>query len=365
MSRGGYPPGIAHRPIIGGTQVDQVRAAIVGMGIGRPNAKAIARNPRGQVVALCDLIEERMRDLARELPEPVRLYTDYREMCGDPDVDAVFVGTPNQWHVPVALEAVKHGKHVLVTKPLADSEEAARELVAAAEEAGVVNMMSLSTRFDSPVRYLGGLSQRGELGKLYYGRARSIRRSGIPTWSLGFIQKGGGAFRDVGVHALDAAWWLLGKPRPAGVVGVAGAKFGPRGQGYWDFSVPPEAYYRQFAADDYGGGFIRFADGTGLQIESFWASHQREEFQIELFGTEGGAQLHPLVLYRTVDGAPQDTTINLPKGPEAWDHIAQHFIECILDGKECEAPLRHGLIVQEMMEALLKSAETGREVRLD
>ncbi|MBM4048259.1 MAG: Gfo/Idh/MocA family oxidoreductase, partial [Planctomycetes bacterium] len=124
----------------------KVRVAIVGMGIGKPNGKAIAKNPRGQVVALCDLVEDRMKGFAKELPGEVKLYTDYKAMCRDREIDAVFVGTPNQWHVPIALEAVRHGKHVLVTKPLADSEAAAAKLVKAAEAEGVVNMMSLSTR---------------------------------------------------------------------------------------------------------------------------------------------------------------------------------------------------------------------------
>jgi len=305
-----------------------------------------------------------MEEFAAELPEPVKLYTDYEEMCRDSEIDAVFVGTPNQWHVPVALEAIKHEKHVLVTKPLADSEEGARQLVAAAEAAGIVNMISLSTRFSDSVRYLGHLAGQGELGELYYARARSMRRSGIPSWSLGFIQEGGGAFRDTGVHVLDAAWWLLGMPRPVSVTGVSGAKFGPRGQGYWDFITPPEEFYCQFTVDDYAGGFIRFENDAGLQLESFWASHQpHHAVQIELFGTEAGAQLAPLTLYRTVNGAPQDISVELPKGPSVWDRIADHFIACILDGEECEAPLRHGLIVQEMMEGLLRSAKTGREIR--
>jgi predicted dehydrogenase len=344
--------------------MEEVRVGIVGMGIGRPNGRAIARNPRGRVVALCDLIEERMMDFAQELPDPVKFYTDYREMCRDPEIDAVFVGTPNQWHVPVALEAVQHDKHVLATKPLADSDEPARRLVEAAEAAGVVNMMSLSMRFSDPVRYLGQLAQQGEFGELYYARARSVRRSGIPDWNPGFIQEGGGAFRDMGVHVLDSVWWLMGMPKPASVSGVAGAKFGPRGQGYWDFTQPPEDYWSQYDSDDYAGGLIRFENGTGLQVESFWASHHHPDRQIELFGTEAGAQLNPLTLYRTVNGAPQDITIELPKGPVAWDRIAAHFVECILDGTECSAPLRHGLMVQQMMEALLKSAKTGREVRL-
>jgi len=343
----------------------EVRTAIVGMGIGRPNGRAIAAHPRGRVVALCDLLTERMESFAEELPEPVKTYTDYREMCRDPEIDAVFVGTPNQMHVPIAMEAVRHGKHVMVTKPLADSEEAACRLVEAAEAEGVVNMMSLSTRFADPVRYLGRLAREDDLGELYYARARSVRRSGIPDWSLGFIQRGGGAFRDMGVHVLDAAWWLLGMPRPASVMGVAGARFGPRGQGYWEFHPQTEEFYSQYAADDYAGGFIRFENGAGLQVESFWASHQPGEVQIELFGTEAGARLRPLTLYRTVNGAPHDITVELPAEVKPWDNIAAHFIECILDGATCQAPLRHGLIVQEMMEALLRSAEIGREVRLD
>ncbi len=341
-----------------------VRVAVVGMGIGRPNGRAIDRHPRGSVVALCDLERERMESFAAELGHEVAYFTDYKKLCAWDGVDAIFVGTPNQWHVPVALEAVRRGKHVMVTKPLADSLAAARKLVAAQEAAGVVGMMSLSTRYGEQCVHLREHITGGAFGEIYYARARSVRRSGIPAWNLGFIQKGGGAFRDMGVHVLDAAWWLMGLPEPVTVTGVAGAKFGPRGLGYWDFRPVGKEVSAQYDSDDYAGGFIRFADGSGLQVESFWASHQPGEVQIELFGTEAGAKLNPPTIYRTVHGAPQDTVIHLPKGPEAWDRIADHWLECILDGKPCGAPLRHGLAVQEMLEALLKSAETGREVRL-
>ena len=154
-----------------------VRVAIVGMGIGRINGRAIARHPRGAVVALCDLAEDRMRSFAAELPEPVKLYTDYKQLCRDPEVDAVFVGTPNQWHVPITLEAVRRGKHVLVTKPLADSTSAATRLVAAAEAAGVVNMMSLAMRYRASAQRLSQLAAGRAFGDIYYARARSVRRS--------------------------------------------------------------------------------------------------------------------------------------------------------------------------------------------
>ncbi|MBS3763131.1 MAG: Gfo/Idh/MocA family oxidoreductase, partial [Planctomycetes bacterium] len=172
-------------------------------------------------------------------------------------------------------------------------------------------------------------------------------------------------FRDMGVHVLDAAWWIMGTPQPVSVSGVAGAEFGPKGKGYWNFNTPSEDVYSQYNVDDYAGGIIRFEGGSALQVESFWASHQSPELQIEIFGNEAGAQLTPLTVYRTVHNAPQDVSVDLPEGPSGWDMIAAHFIECILEGKECEAPLRHGMVVQEMLEAILESGEKGREIRLD
>ena len=339
-----------------------VRVGIVGMGIGKVNGRALDANPRGEIVAICDIVPEKMDVFEEELARPVKKYVSYRKMCRDPEVDAVFVGTPNQVHVPVALEAVRNDKHVLCTKPLADSGRAAARLLPAAEASGVVNMMSLSMRYSPECRYVRSQIDTGMFGRLYYARARSVRRSGIPDWNEGFIEAGGGALRDMGVHALDAAWWLMGMPRPITATGVAGAKFGPRGLGYWDYKVPPRSYWKRYGSDDYAGGLIRLEGGRGIYVESFWASHQPEEFQVELFGTKAGASLPPPKMYRTVNGAPQNIEVHLPTGPSAWDLIADHFIECILDGVKCRAPLRHGLIVQQMMEAVLNSAKKGKEV---
>ncbi len=342
----------------------EVRVAIVGMGIGRANAKGFLNNERSRITALCDLDETRMKAFAEELPGEVALFTDYRKLCQNKDIDAIFIGTPNQFHVPIGLEAVKRDKHILVTKPLADNLPNAKKLVEAAEASGVVNMMSLSTRFSGNVQHLEQLARAQEFGEIYYARARSIRRNGIPDWSLGFIQQGGGAFRDMGVHVLDSIWWIMGRPKPVTVSGVAGAKFGPYGKGFSKNRQPDEKYYKQFAADDYAGGFIRCEDGQGLQVESFWASHQKEALQLEIFGTEAGAQLNPLTIYKSSKGVQQDLSVEITDKTTSWERIADHFVASILDGVPCDAPLRDGLTVQEMLEALLRSAETGKEVRV-
>jgi predicted dehydrogenase len=347
--------------------MSKVRLGVVGMGIGATQARAFTDDPRGEVTALCDLNETAMEAFAEELEGDVALYTSYEQMANDPNVDAIFVGTPNQWHVPVAMAAVKAGKHVLCTKPLSNDEPAATELVDIAEKSGVVNMMSLSMRFSAEMQYMGRMARRGDLGDIYYARARSVRRSGIPDWQVQFITAGGGAFLDMGVHLLDAAWWMTGCHKPVSITGVAGAHFGPRGQGYWDFRKPKPGYAEQYASDDFGGGIVRFENGMALQIESFWACHHADEVQIELFGTEGGAKLDPLTVYRTVDGAPADTKVRMPPGQahRGFHAVASHFIDCILDGAECAAPLSHGLTVQRMLLGLLESAKVGKEVRLD
>ena len=170
----------------------------------------------------------------------------------------------------------------------------------------------------------------------------------------------------MGVHVLDAAWWLMGMPRPTGVSGVAGAHFGPKGEGYWNFQRPDESYWRKYNSDDYAGGIIRFENGAGLQVESFWASHMPGGVQVELFGTDGGGTMRPIQLYSTEYGAPKDERVEIPKSwPISWDNVAGHYVDCILDGVTCLSPLRHGLYVQAMLEAVLESGRVGREVVMD
>jgi len=346
--------------------MEPVKFAIVGTGgIGTSHGRVMEKVPDVELIGLCDIIEDRMDAFEAELGRPMKKYAKFEELCQDPEIEAIFVGTPNQVHVPVILAAAKYGKNVMSTKPLSSSKEAAKDAVEAVEAAGIVNSMSLTMRFSPQVQYLGKLCRSGQLGDIYFAKARSIRRSGIPDWNLGFIEAGGGAFRDMGVHVLDASWWLLGQPKPVSVSGVGGAKFGPIGKGYWDFRQPDKDYWGQYDSDDYAGGVIRFENGIGLICESFWASHQAPEVQVELFGTEGGAKLQPLTLYKTVDGAPQDTTVEMANDRINYGQtIFGHFADCVRNGTPEAAPLRHGLIVQTMMEAMLESAATGKEVVL-
>ena len=165
--------------------MDEVKFGIVGVGgIGTAHGRMMNATPRARITALCDIVPSQMDKFAdKHMDVEVPFYDDFVDLCKDPNVDAIFVGTPNQVHVPVAREAVKQGKHVLCTKPLSDSADTAAILVEEAEASGVVNMMSLMMRFSDQVKYLGKLRDAGEFGDFYYARARSVRRSGIPDWN--------------------------------------------------------------------------------------------------------------------------------------------------------------------------------------
>ena len=229
-------------------------------------------------------------------------------------------------------------------------------------------MMSLSTRFSNTVKAIDDLIKQGTFGDIYYAHASSIRRVGIPGANknaLHFIQKGGGAFRDMGVHVLDAAWALMGFPKPVSVFGVAGAKFGPRGQGYWFVDEATATRILQpVRLRRLRRRLYPLRKRRGVAGREPLGQPHGTEFAGRLFGTEAGAQMRPPVLYQTIDGELTDTPIEVPETPIAWNNIGKHFLDCILDGVPCKAPLRHGLIVQHMMEGLLESAETGEVVYL-
>jgi predicted dehydrogenase len=354
----------------------QLRLGVIGIGeVGASLGRALARDDRIAITALCDVDGAAMDDFGSYLPKRPDHFSDYADLLARDTVDAVFVGTPNALHAPVAVAALRQGKHLLITKPLAGSLPDA-EAIATHCPQDVVAMMALPKRYEDGVQYLSRLARRGYFGDIYHARVRVARRSGIPSWSRVTIGPGGGVMRDMGVHFIDAAWWLMGRPDPLVALGASGAKFGPRGRGYWSFGVPEPDYVDAFASDDYTCGTVCFENGSSMQIETFWAVHAEQDFQLEIHGTEGGAKLNPLTVFRTVDEAPHTVQIDLPKGPvnpravrdndetpSFWRRISAHFVDCAINGETCDAPVQDGLVVQRIMESLIESAAVRSAVQ--
>ena len=103
-------------------------------------------SPHADVVAVCDVVAERAREVAAQWGVE-HAFADYRELLTLPGIDAVDIATPNSFHREIALGALAAGKHVLCEKPLALEVEHAREMERAAREAGVVNAVNFVHRY--------------------------------------------------------------------------------------------------------------------------------------------------------------------------------------------------------------------------
>jgi 1,5-anhydro-D-fructose reductase (1,5-anhydro-D-mannitol-forming) len=156
-----------------------------------------------------------------------RIHADYKELVRDPEVDAVFVMTPNDRHLDVVLEAAAAGKHVLCEKPLAMTEAEAATMITACDKAGVMLRLGLHLRFEKFLDRVGEVLRSGEIGTI---RALSIERaaplSERAPWREDPAQ-GGGILYDVGLHLLDLVPRLLGQ----GYASVTGLAYPPPGSG--------------------------------------------------------------------------------------------------------------------------------------
>jgi predicted dehydrogenase len=341
----------------------KVRLGVVGTGaIGRAHLKGCQECKGMEVTAVCDVDAGRARAAAAAFG--VRhAFARYRDLLAAEVVDAVSVCTPNNTHMPIALAAFAAGKHVLCEKPLAMNAQQARRMVEAAKKAGRVLMSAQCARYGAEAQFLKKLAEGGRFGEIYYAKVVWLRRAGIPRgWFQDKRQSGGGPLIDLGVHAVDLLWWIMGRPKPVSAYGVIFEKLGQRGQGMGDWGVGYNP--SKFTVEDQVAGTIRFEDGRALGLDISWAAHTADCYWLRLFGTKGGAQLAPELVIYEMDGK---TKVDVRPQPPQRDQYAaeiQHFVDCLQRGEEPMSPGWQSVVVMEMLDAIYKSARTGRLVSL-
>jgi predicted dehydrogenase len=143
-----------------------------------------------------------------------RSFESVSALLEDPDVQAVWVASPNHLHYTHVREALLAGKHVLAEKPLATHADQAAELAALADQQGLRLGVGYQGRFHPALRALHERAVSGAFGDVAYVRASwQTQYAGLPdAWRLDPEQSGGWAIMDIGTHTLDAALWLTGFP---------------------------------------------------------------------------------------------------------------------------------------------------------
>ena len=142
-----------------------LRIGIVGLGFASTyTIPALAANPRVNVAGAADLRPAAREHFERQFGGAT--FERVEDLCASPDIDAVYISTPSALHAEHAVIAAEHGKHIIVEKPMAVSQEQCDAMVAAAERAGVILMVGHSHAYDPPIRAMRSLVKSGGLGPL-------------------------------------------------------------------------------------------------------------------------------------------------------------------------------------------------------
>ena len=195
------------------------KIGIVGAGIiGQSHKEAMVKNTGCRLVAVCDLVVEKARELAEGTEANV--YTDYKEMAETEELDAVILNLPHFLHKDVTIYFLEKRIAVLVEKPMANTVEECDAMIAAAKATNTLLAVGHVQRYFEAYRKVRELIEKEALGKLclitesrnthYFNEAR-------PRWFLDKAKAGGGILMNYGAHSLDKILYTTG----ASIVQVA------------------------------------------------------------------------------------------------------------------------------------------------
>ncbi len=342
----------------------KLRCGVIGLGMGRGHIQGYQSHPQCEVVAVADLDAARLEKAKAEY-KIEQTYTDAGEMLKKASLDVVSVATPNKFHAPLTIAALKAGFHVLCEKPMAMTLKEAQAMKRTADACGKKLGINFSYRF-SPMSY--ALKQQvdaGLIGNIYFGRTVWHRRRGMPGFGGWFGNKelaGGGPLIDLGVHRIDLALWLMGHPDPVSVCGSTYNVIAAR---------KAKEENKLFTVEDLAAGIVKFDNGATLIVEASWAlnNNENEHMITSLYGDKGG------LVQKNKNGTYEFTAeIYSEEGGNLYTKVldraavtppsAYHdFVNSVLEDREPVACAEHGIKVQKILDGLYRSAAEGREIR--
>lgn len=352
---------------------ETVNIGIIGAGsISEMHLGSYNKNRDAAIVAVCDLKEERAKAKAEKYNIP-NVYTDYRDLLANPDIDAISICTWNNSHAEISIAALRAGKHVLCEKPLCKTVEEALAVEQAVKESGKTLQVGFVRRYASNTRIVKSFIDNGEVGPIYYAKASCIRKLGNPGgWFADKERSGGGPLIDIGVHVIDLSWYLMGRPKVKSISGNTYNRLGNRS------NVKNLKFYKAAdydaelnSVEDMANALIRFDNGASLLVDvSFTLHAKQDELTVKLYGEKGGVELEPeltLIMekYDTIlNATPQIDNLSFEFVQGFQDEI-DYFIEVCQGTKTTLSPVQDGVEMMKILCGVYESAALGREIRFD
>ncbi len=210
------------------------------------------------------------------------------------------------------------------------------------------------------------------MGEIYYAKTRCVRRCGNPLgWFADKARSGGGPLIDLGVHMIDLARYLMGKPNATSAYGITSNVIGPQANMQYHNRYLSKDPNKESDVEDFASALVRFDNGAALQVEvSFNAHIEKDELYLELLGEKGGLVIEPeLKLHTVQNNMLTDITPVYSEPADAFSAFfareIEHFVALVRgDEKECLNPAEDGIALMEILDAVYKSAEIGSEVKI-
>lgn len=347
-----------------------IKIGIIGTG-GMANAHAERyRKIKGvRVVAACDIDAQRVRTFCdhHEIP---RGYTETEAFLAHPGLDAVANVTPDRFHAPISLQAIRAGKHILCEKPLAENFGDARRMARAARRKGIIHMVNFSYRRSAAVEQASRQIARGSLGRIIHFEARYYQ-SWLSThcwgnwkttpawlWRQSTAHGSKGVLGDIGVHIVDLATFPIGSP-----VQCVNCQL----KTFNDIKGNKQDSYVLDANDT---AIIRceLANGALGTIQTTrWAAGYVNSLQLEIFGEKGGIRInldHDYNSYEICSG--RDLKANRWKrvSCKPVPDVMQRFITSIRTGKNAQPDFDRGAEIQQILDTCFDSDRTGKTMRV-
>ena len=315
---------------------------VIGLGVGKSRAKMVIECPDAELIAVCDLDEERLNPFADE--HGCDRHTDYREMAEREDVDCILVMTPSGLHCEMAIECLRRGKHVATTKPMDVRLDIIDRAIATAREQGRVLAVDFGRRYEEEPRRIRRAMQEGRFGtpilatiEMKWWRTEEYYAGWRGTWEF----DGGGSLANQGIHQIDLVQWVMGPVRR--VVG--------------NYAVMA---HENCETEDLGMALVEFESGALGSFVTTTTYEPQHVTRVSFHGTEGAVLLdsEKAAIWQFKDEQEEEP---LPPGPA---NIVEDMVLCIREGKEPACPGPEGRKSVEILRAILRSADRGEWVEL-
>jgi myo-inositol 2-dehydrogenase / D-chiro-inositol 1-dehydrogenase len=327
-----------------------LRIGLLGAGrIGRIHGRNIAAHPRARLAAVADTVAATAEAVAAAAGSHVR---DADSILEEPEIDAVVICTPTDLHADLVERAAKAGKAVFCEKPVDLDAARIRDCLEVVRAAGAKLMIGFNRRFDPSFSMLEKRLRAGEIGAVEL--VTILSRDPAPP-PLDYVARSGGLFRDMMVHDLDMARFLLGE-EPVEVHAVGSCLVDPAIGKAGDV--------------DTAAALLKTATGKIAQISCSRRATYGYDQRVEVHGAEGlltAGNRHATTLTRAdASGYISDRALPffLERYAEAYRHELDSFVAAVLDGAPISPSGEDGLRAQVLADAATEAARSGKTVRV-